>query len=318
MTRPWYENRMFRLLATLLVANGVIVVAELILSVGLAALVFSGTARPGHWAFLLAAAITSGLFAGQLLMLCLVGGLVENARWRMWVAVMPFALLLSVAFLAFQVGPGIEFFAHFRDIGGALEMIILFAAVVPTALCYGGVLLASVVLWPLKVFCGWRAAWQDEPDRSIGKVPISHLMMWVGLWGAFFLLATTLSEGFGTVAVIAGVIGFAIILVGGFPVTLLLSGGRWTPPRGIAILVFILLLSFVESELVYWIVQPPGLSSIARILPMVLAFNGSLAGTIALNCLLLRHRGLRLHMPLPWWGRKSTSLIVGMTKTTDA
>jgi hypothetical protein len=317
MARRWHENRMFHLLATLLVANGLIVLAELILSVGLAALVLSAAARPGQWAYLLVAAITYGLFAGQLLTLCLVGSLVEKARWSMWLAVMPFALLLSVACLAFQIGPGIEFFV-FGDIGGALAMIILFAAVVPTALCYGGVLLASVLLWPLKVFSGWRAAWQDEPDRSIGKAPISHLMVWVGLWGAFFLLATTFSEGFGTAAVTAGTIGLAVILVGGLPVTLLLSGSRWTKPRGIAVLVFVLLLSFVESELVYWIVRPPGLTSIARVLPFVLAFNGSLAGTIALNFFLLRHRGLRIHMPLPWWGRKAPSPIVGMTKATEA
>jgi hypothetical protein len=298
MTR-WYEIRVFRLLATLLLANGVIVVGELLLSAALVALLFSGTASPWHWTFLLAAAVTSGIFAGQLLMLCLVGALVEKRRWSMWLAVMPFAMLLSVAFLAFQMGSGIMLFASFRDSGGALEMIILFAAVVPSTLCYGGVLLASVLLWPLKVFAGWRAVWLDEPDGSIRTAPISHLMIWVGLWGALFLLATTLSEGFGTVAVIAGVMGLAIILVGGFPVTLLLSGGRWTPPRH-AVLVFIMLLSLVESELVYWIAQPPGLTSITRVLPIVLAFNGSLAGTIAYNCLLMSRRGLRLHMPLPW------------------
>jgi hypothetical protein len=315
MPRRWYENRVFRLLVTLLLANGVIVIAELMLSVGLAALVFSGAAQPGHWTFRLAAAVTSGIFAGQLLMLCLVGGLVENARWRMWLAVMPFAILLSVALLAFQIGPGVLLFARF-DPGGALEMIILFAAVVPTALCYGGVLLASVLLWPLKVFSGWRAAWLDEPDGSVGKAPISHLMIWVGLWGALFLLATTLSEGFGTVAVIAGVIGLAVILVGGFPATLILGGGQWTPPRGIAVLVFILLLSFVESELVYWIVQPPGLTSITRVLPIVLAFNGSLAGSIALNSHLMSRRGLRLHMPLWWMPGKSPSPS-SIAKTTN-
>ena len=307
MARPWYENRVFRLLATLLLANGVIVVGELLLSGALAALLFSGTAPPWHWTFLLAAAVTSGIFAGQLLMLCLVGALVEKRRWSMWLAVMPFAMLLSLAFLAFQMGPGIPFFIGFRNTGGALEMIFLFTTVVPSTLCYGGVLLASVLLWPLKVFSGWRAAWLDEPDGSIRKAPISHLMIWVGLWGALFLLATTLSEDFGTGAVIAGGIGLAIILVCGFPVTLLLSGGRSTLPRGIAVLVFILLLSFVESELVYWVAQPPGLTSLTRVFPIVLAFNGSLAGTIALNCLLMSRRGLSLHMPLPWKRRKSPS-----------
>lgn len=317
MPRRWYENRVFRLLATLLLANGVIVVGELILSVGLAALLFSGTAPPGHWTFLLAGAVHSGVFAGQLLMLCLVGALVEKTRWSMWLAVMPFALLLSVAFLAFQIGPGVYFFARMRDPGGALEMIVLLAAVVPLTICYGGVLLASVLLWPLKVFSGWRAAWLDEPDGSVGQAPISHLMIWVGLWGSLFLLATTLAEGFGTVAVIAGVVGLAVILVAGFPVTLLLSGGRWTRLQGTAVVVFILLLSFVESELVYWIAQPPGLTSIARVLPIVLAFNASLAGAIALNCLLMSRRGLRLRMPLPWRRGKSPATAGSVALTPD-
>lgn len=313
----WYENQVFRLLATLLLANGVIVVSELLLSGALAALLFSGTTPPWHWTFLLSGAVTSGIFAGQLLMLCLVGALVEKTRWRMWLAVMPFAMLLSVAFLAFQMGPGIMLIASFRDLGGALEMIILFAAVVPSTLCYGGVLLASLLLWPLKLFSGWRAAWLDEPGNSIRKAPISHLMIWVGLWGAFFLLATTLSEGFGAVAVIAGIIGLAVILVGGFPVALLLSGGRWTPPRAIAVLVFLLLFSLVESELAFWIAQPPGLTSITRVLPIVLGFNGSLAGTIGLNFHLMSRRGLTLHMPLPWRIAKGPSPS-SLAKTTNS
>ncbi|HUE69537.1 MAG TPA: hypothetical protein VMP01_01505 [Pirellulaceae bacterium] len=318
MPRRWYENRAFRLLVTLLLANGVIVFVQLVLSVGLAALLFLGTVPPGHWTFLLAGAVHSGVFAGQLLMLCLVGALVEKARWSMWLAVMPFALLLSVAFLAFQMGPGVYFFARMRDLGGALEMIVLLAAVVPLTICYGGVLLLSILLWPLKVFSGWRAAWLDEPGDPVGKAPISHLMIWVGLWGALFLLATTLSEGFGSVAAIAGSLGLVLILVTGLPVALLLSSGRGTLWQCTAAASFILLLSFVESELVYWIAQPPGLTSLTRVLPIVLAFNASLAGTIALNCHLMRRRGLRLHMPLPWWRRTSPTTAGAISLTPDS
>jgi hypothetical protein len=219
----------------------------------------------------------------------------------MWLAVMPFALLLSIAFLAFQIGPGIEYFARLRDMGGALEMIFLFAAVVPTALCYGGVLLLSILLWPLKVFSGWRAGWSDDVDRSVRKVPISHLMMWVGLWGALFLLTTTLAEGFGAGTLAAGFLGLLLILVSGFPVAHLLSGDRWTVLQLAVVAAFILLLSFVESGLIY------GFALISRALVIVLAFNASLAGVIALNCVLMSRRGLRLHMPLPWWRGKPPS-----------
>jgi DMSO/TMAO reductase YedYZ heme-binding membrane subunit len=234
-------------------------------------------------------------------MLCLVGALVEKARWGMWLAVMPFALLLSVAFLALQIGPGVYFFARLRDLGGALEMIVLLSGVVPLTLCYGGVLLLSILLWPLKVFSGWRAGWSDEVEGFAGKAPISHLMMWVGLWGALFLLATTLAEGFGAVILIAGFVALVLVFITGFPVTILLSGDRWTPLRRTA------LVSFIESELVYWVAQPPGLTSITRVLPLVLAFNASLAGMIALNCHLMSRQGLRLHMPLPWWRGKPPS-----------
>lgn len=318
MTRRWYRSRLFRLLETLLLVNGAIVAGELILSLGLAALLFSGAAPPGHWIFLLAGAVTSGIFAGQLVMLYLAGALVEKARWGMWLAVMPFALLLSVAFLAFQIGPGVYFFARMRDPGGALEMMFLLAAVVPMTLCYGGVLLASVVLWPLKVFSGWRAAWLDEPAASAGKAPISHLMMWVGLWGALFLLATTLAEGFGAIAVISGGIGLVLVLLAGFPVALLLSGDRSTSLQSSAVVAFIILLLFVESALIYWIARPPGLTSMTRVLPIVFVFNASLAGVVALNSILLRRRGLRLHTPLPWRRRKSPSTAYAIATTADS
>jgi hypothetical protein len=81
---------------------------------------------------------------------------------------------------------------------------------------------------------------------------------------------------------------------------------------------FVLILSWGESELIYWVLKPSGFPTVGRVLVMVLGFNAPLAGVIALNCLLLRWLGLRMEMPLPFWPTKSPASASSNGLTTDS
>ncbi|HUE69538.1 MAG TPA: hypothetical protein VMP01_01510 [Pirellulaceae bacterium] len=307
MARRWYENRVFRLLVTLFLANAVVVVGELLLVFGLLALSMSRRGPPALWMELIPTTVTFGSFAGQLLMLSLVGALVEKARWSAWLAILPFAMVLAVGFVAFQVGPALFNVARTHNVDElrVLSVMIVVGSSLPIILCYGGVLLASVLLWPLKVLAGWRAAWHDDPIVSIRSAPISHLMLWIGLWAALFLLATSLAERFGEDGIFVALVGSALILFTGLPVAILLSGQEWTWLRWSVTVAYILLLSWGESELIYWLLKPAGFTTVSRVLMVVLGFNAPLAAVIAMNCLMLRGVGLRLNMPLRWWRNTS-------------
>jgi hypothetical protein len=320
MTRRWYENRVFRLLATLFLANGVVVVGELLVVLGLLALSMSRRGPPTLWMQIIPTIATFGSVASQLLMLSLVGALIEKARWNVWLAILPFAILLAVGFVAFEVGPALFNVARTQNVDDlrVLSVMIVVGSSLPIILCYGSVLLASVVLWPLKVMAAWRAAWDDDPTVSIRSAPISHLMLWVGLWAALFLLATSLAERFGEDGIFTALVGLGVILSTGLPVALFMSGSKRTWLRWSAVVAFILLPSWGESELVYWVLKPPGFTTVARLFTVILGFNAPLAGVIAMNSVLLKGLGLRLHMPLWKWRRNSPAEETSVALNSDS
>jgi hypothetical protein len=122
-------------------------------------------------------------------------------------------------------------------------------------------------------------------------------MLWVGLWGALFFIFTQVREFYGTDWLAAAVIWIPALVVCGFPVAWWWSGLgiRWY--GWLAVFAWVLILSYGESELSFFISSlNPGQTGFP--ISYVLCFNATLAAVVTGNLMIMRAFGFRLIMPL--------------------
>jgi hypothetical protein len=247
-----------------------------------------------------------GAFAGQLFTVSLVGAMAEKRRWAMWLSVLPFAWILTLGILPDVDHNWIRLLVflidQFQNVPlVTVQLLVLFFAHLMAPLCMilAGILLLSVICWPVKVFCGWRLIDRDYSDPCANRrVSTWQLMLWIGLWGALFCIYTQVREYFGTNWVVAALISVPAVLIVGIPVAMLCAGPRIRWYTWLAIPVYVLGLSYAESELTYLVasVSAPGSAGIPLVYPLF--FNGTVAVVVGGNLLIMREFGLRLHTPL--------------------
>lgn len=261
------------------------------------------------------------VFAGQLLVLSLVGALDDKRRWAMWLSVLPFIPLLTLGILPYADRNWLRYlfygWGESADVPYTLgQLWILFYAnlVAPVYMALGGVLLLSVICWPLKVFLGWGIVGQSGPEKARRRVSTLELILWLGLWSVLFFIVTLVRDAFGTGWFVAALIAVPVVLLAGLPVALACSGSlRWYV--WLALPAYVLALSYGEAELSHLIagLTPQGGAGMPLVYP--LCFNATLASVVSVNLLVMRAFGLRLHAPLRYPGRQSeaASAVEGLS-----
>ena len=298
MSENWSSRKILWLVATACVVNLLIVLVEHFVIL----LPYRGVGRlvipPAEWKF----CVIAGVFAGQMMAMSVVGALVERRRWQMWLVATPMGALLSAGWFLMESWNYLIRFHPSR--AGFLKLFAMYleGLYLPTAFFLGGILVLSLLLWPFKVYCGWRITDGSAPFTPVRHISISTLMLWVALWAALFFLLTQLASQFGPAPVVPAVIGVVALLLGAMPSLYAANRRKWV---FISLLISIsatALISYAESESLFVISKVFGNGGSAIPLPPILTFNFSLALSVAINCLLLRIFGLRLHIPL-WISR---------------
>lgn len=176
-----------------------------------------------------------GVLAGQLLVLSLVGALAQKRRWAMWLAVLPFIPLLTLGMLPDADRTWLHYLFFLPEesadvpfILGQLWILFYSNLVAPVYLSLGGVLLLSVICWPLKVLLGWGIVGPSGLENQSRRVSTWQLMLWLGLWSVLFFILTLVRDAFGTGWFVAALIAVPVVLLAGLPVALGCSGSlRW-------------------------------------------------------------------------------------------
>ena len=302
MARFHSTRRTTLLLLVLFVANFLLILAQYAVLYGYHRSITNVRLAPPDWI----GVVRYGTFAGQLFALSLVGALAYERRWIMWLSVLPFALLLNFAVMPDADRNWLRMLWYILDEFDrhapymSRQLLVLFYAnlMAPLFMLLGGILVFSVLCWPVKVFFGWRLVRGTESPLVAGRVSTWQLMLWIGLWSALFFIYTQVRDFFGTDWLAAAGTAIPALVVCGFPVAWWCSGPRIRWYAWLAIPAYVLALSYGESELSHLIssVTPRGGGGIPLVYPLFL--NATVAVVAAANLLIMRAFGVRLHMPL--------------------
>jgi hypothetical protein len=301
MAHPPFTRRTALLLVVLFGANFLVILAQYAVLFVHHRSITTVRVPPPDWI----GVVRYGTYAGQLFTLSLVGGMATGHRWIMWLCVLPFALLLNLLVMpeADRRWSGMlwyileHFDRHTAYMSEQLLVLFYVNLMAPLFMLIGGILVLSVLCWPMKVFLGWRLVGGTENPPVVGRVSTWQMMLWIGLWSALFFISTQARDYYGTQWPSAAGFAVPVVLLVGFPVAVACSGQRIRWFVWLAILAYVLVLSYAESELSYLVasISPPGSAGIPLVYPLFL--NGTIAAVVAANLLILRACGLRLHMP---------------------
>jgi len=269
---------------------------------------------PPGWIYV----VRAGIFAGQLFTLSLVGALAQTRRWLMWLLLLPFALILTLGFLPeadpnfWLLGQLPDEFNDLPSICGRLLLLVLANFHAPMCMMLAGILLMSVIFWPAKVFFGWQLIGRGRGEFKAKRVSTLQLLLWIGLWSALFFIYTQVRMFYGTEWVVWASIAVPIVLIGALPVAICCActQSRWY--FYLAVPVYVLALSYGESELSYFIASltPRGGTGITIVYPLCL--NSTIASVVAGNLMIMRAFGLRLHTPFRRSTKAAADTVAGV------
>jgi hypothetical protein len=165
-----------------------------------------------------------------------------------------------------------------------------------------GILLLSVICWPVKVLFGWRINGGECAEPRPHRVSTSQLILWVGLWSTLFFTYTQARQIYGTNWLAAAWITVPAVLIVGFPVAILCAAPQIRWYSWLAVVAYVPLLSYSECEMHHLTARltPRGGAGIPLL--YALCFNAAIATVVAANLIIMRAFGLRLHIPF----RRST------------
>ena len=295
------QPRTAALLLTLFGVNGLLVLAEYGVLYGYHLSITTVRVPPPDWIGI----VRYGVFAGQLFTLSLLGALAQERRWAMWLSLLPFFALLTLAIMPDADRNWLRmlwyildrFDRHVPYMCAQLSVLFFEHSIVPLCMLMAGILLLSVLCWPLKVYLGWGLAGRGSATADGGRVSTWQLMLWLGLWSVLFFIYTVVREFYGTEWLITAWLALSLVLVVGFPVALWCSGDRIRWYSWLAIPAYVLTLSYAESELSFLVASlNRGQTGIP--ISYVLCINASLAAVAAENLMVVRAFGIRLVMPL--------------------
>jgi hypothetical protein len=298
-----------------------IVIVEILVSTGLWFAVFWASQRRFinpffDWHSLGVVAVTFS----QLLMLAVVTALWDFQRSIRWFLILAILLAQTVLLSPLMVITTPGFHISQLETIFAPQVLVGLAAILGVILTIGvaSVLFLHVLLWPVRNMLGWRVHWVGETIPPVKpQFTLWHLFVWTALIGALLSLGRTLAE-FNSWA---GMTTFLLLwafaaLLAGFPAFIVATRRRGMLLWLAASIVWLVTLSFAESELTFILTRTSGARSWLP-LWLLLICNGIVAIAVVLHVLLLRWLGMVFDLRLPFSRTDKTLVAYPVTGTVS-